>query len=147
MTLPASTFDQTFPAAATVFSSVQSLSRPTLCDPVDCSTPGLPAHHHLPRGCSDSCPSSLWCHPTISSSVVPLSSCPNSFPASGSFLMSPLFTSGGQSIPASASFLPVNIQDWFPFGKSPCRSLLDLLAVQGTLRSLLQHNSSKASIL
>ena len=61
--------------------------------------------------CSNSCPLSPWCHPTISSSVIPFS-CPQSFPASGSFLMSQLFTSGGQSIGASASVLPVNNQSW-----------------------------------
>ena len=62
------------------------------------------------------CPSSRWCHPTISFSVIPFSSCPRSFPASGSFQMSQFFTSGGQSIgvSASASVLPMNIQDWFP---------------------------------
>ena len=66
----------------------------------------------------NSCPSSWWCHPTISSSVVPFSSCPQSLPASGSFPMSQLFTSGGQSIgvSASASVLPMNIQDWSPLG-------------------------------
>ena len=66
----------------------------------------------------NSCPSSRWCHPAISSSVVPLSSCPQSFPALGSFPMSQLFTSGGQSIglSASASVLPMNIQGWFPLG-------------------------------
>ena len=65
---------------------------------------------------SNSCPSSWWCHPTISSSVVPFSYCPQSFPASGSFLMSWHFTSGGQSIGASASalVLPMNSQGWFP---------------------------------
>ena len=65
---------------------------------------------------SNSCPLSWWCHPTISSSVVPFSSCPQSFPASGSFPMSQFFTSGGQSIgvSASTSVLPMNIQDWFP---------------------------------
>ena len=65
---------------------------------------------------SDSCPFSQWCHLTISSSVVPFSSCLQSFPASGSFLMSQFFASGGQSIEvsASASVLPVNIQEWFP---------------------------------
>ena len=64
----------------------------------------------------DSRPSSRWCHPAISSSVVPFSSCPQSFPASGSFPMSQFFTSGGQSIrvSASTSVLPMNIQDWFP---------------------------------
>ena len=64
------------------------------------------------------CPSSWWCHPTISSSVIPFSSCPQSFPASGSFPMSQLFTSGGQSIgvSASTSVLPMNTQDWSPLG-------------------------------
>ena len=71
-----------------------------------------------PRACSNSCPSSWWCHPTVSSSVVPFSSCLQSFPASGSFPTSQFFTSGGPSIgaSASASVLPVNIQDWFPSG-------------------------------
>ena len=66
----------------------------------------------------NSCPLSWWCHPTISSSVVPFSSCPQSFPASGSFPMSQLFTSGGQSIrvSASASVLPMNTQDWSSLG-------------------------------
>ena len=66
----------------------------------------------------NSCPLSWWCHATISSSVIPFSSCLQSFPASGSFQMSQLFTSGGQSIgvSASASVLPMNIQDWFPLG-------------------------------
>ena len=90
----------------------------------------------------NSCPLRQWCHPTISSSVVPLSSCPQSLPASGSFPMSQVFTSGGQSTGASAStsVLPVNIQCWFPLG------LVDLFAVQGTLKSFLQHHSSKASV-
>ena len=67
---------------------------------------------------TNSCPLSWWCHPTISSSVVPFSSCPQSFPASGSFQMSQLFVSGSQRIgvSASASVLPMNIQDWFPLG-------------------------------
>ena len=75
--------------------------------------------------------------PTISSSVVPFSSCPQSFPALGSFQISQLFTSGGQTIgvSASTSILSVNTQDW------------NLFVVQGTLKSLLQHHSSKASIL
>ena len=97
----------------------------------------------FPRACSNSCPLSQWCHPTISSSVIPFSSCLQSFPASGSFPMSQFFTSGGQSIGASAPALPMNIQDWFPLGWI----WLDLLAVYVTLRSLLQHHSSKASIL
>ena len=72
------------------------------------------------------CPLSWWCHPTISSSVVPFCSCPQSFAASGSFLMSQLFTSGGQSFGAlaSASVLPMNIQDWFPLGLTGLISLL-----------------------
>ena len=96
-----------------------------------------------PRAYSNPCPLSRWCHPIISSSVAPFSSHLRSFPALGSFLMSQ-FASGGQRIgdSASASVLPMNIQDWFPLGW-----MLDLLAVQGTLKSLLQHHSSKASIL
>ena len=73
----------------------------------------LPCSSPSPGVCSNSCPLSQ-CHPTISSSVVPFSSCPESFPASGSFPMSWLFSSGGQSIGASASVLPMNIQDWVP---------------------------------
>ena len=69
-----------------------------------------------PRAYSNSCPSSQWSHPTISSSVIPFSSCLQSFPASGSFQMSQFFTSGSQSIGTSASVLPMNIQDWFPLG-------------------------------
>ena len=71
-----------------------------------------------PTACSNSCPLSQWCHPTISSSVIPFSLHLQSFPASGFFPMSWLFTSGSQSIGASASaaVLPMNIQDWFPFG-------------------------------
>ena len=78
----------------------------------------LPCPLPTPGACSNSCPSSWWCNPTISSSVIPFSSRLQSCPASGSFLMSWLFTSGGQSIgvSASASVLPMNIQDWFPLG-------------------------------
>ena len=78
-----------------------------------------------PRACSNSCPFSQWCHPTISSSVVPFSSCLQSFPASGSFPMSQLSASGGQStgLSASASVLPMNIQDWFPIGLTGLISL------------------------
>ena len=92
--------------------------------------------------CSDSCPLSWWCHPAISSSVTPFSSCPQYFPASEAFPMSWLFPSGGQSIGALASAsreysgLISFRTDWF-----------DLLAVWGTLKSLLQHHSSKASVL
>ena len=84
---------------------------PIICDPMDCSTPGFHVHHQLPElAQTHSCPLSQWCHPTISSSVVPFSSWLQSFPASGSFLMSQFFTSGDQSIGASASVLPMNIQ-------------------------------------
>ena len=73
----------------------------------------------------NSCPSSRWCHPTISTSVIPFSSCPQSFPASGSFPMSQLFASGGQSIDVSvsASVLLMNIQGWFPLGLTGLISL------------------------
>ena len=88
-----------------------------------CATPWTAAHQASlsflsPRVCSDLCPLSWWCHPTVSSPIVPLSSCLQSFPASGSFPMSWLFASGGQRIgaPASASVLPMNIQGWFPLG-------------------------------
>ena len=93
----------------------------------------------------NSCSLSQWYHLTISSSVVPFSSCLQSFPTSGSFQMSQLFAWGGQSIgvSASTSVLPMNTQDWFPLGWTDW----DLLAVQGTLKSLLQQHSSKASIL
>ena len=72
---------------------------------------------------SNSCPLSCWCHPTISSSVVPFSSCLQFFPASGSFPMSQFFPSGGQNIGVSASVLPMNIQDWFPLGWTSWTSL------------------------
>ena len=78
----------------------------------------LPCPSPSPRVCSNSCPLSQWCHPTISSSVTSFSSCLQSFPASGSFPMSQFFASGGQSIgvSASVSVLPMNIQDWLPSG-------------------------------
>ena len=78
----------------------------------------LPCPSSTPRACSNSCPSSQWCHPTISSSVIPFSSCLQSFLASGPFLMSQLLASGGQSteVSASAPVLPMHIQDWFPLG-------------------------------
>ena len=98
-----------------------------------------------PRACSNSCPLSWWCHPTISSPIVPFYSCPQSFPASGSFPMSQFISSGWPN-------------DWsFSFSISPSKAYsglisarsdwFDLLAVQGTLKSFLQHHSSKASIL
>ena len=78
----------------------------------------LPCPPPTLRACSDSSPLTWWCHPTISSSVIPFSSCLQSFPESGSFPMSQFFTSGGQSIgiSASESFLQMNIQCWFPLG-------------------------------
>ena len=104
-----------------------------------------PCPSPTPRVYSNSCSLSQWCHPAISSSVMPFSSCTQSFPASRSFEMSQLFASGGQKI-------------WsFSFNISPSRDYsglisfrmdwFDLLAAQGTLRSLLQHHSSKVSIL
>ena len=85
----------------------------------------LPCPSPTPRACSNSCPLSCWCHPTISSSVIPFSSCLQSFPSSGSFPMSQFFTSGGQNIgaSASASVLPMNIQDWFSWGLTGLISL------------------------
>ena len=85
----------------------------------------LPSSSPSPGACSNSCPSSRWSHPTLSSSVVPFSSCLQSCPTSGSFPMSQLFTSGGQSIgaSASASILPMNIQGWFPLGLTVLISL------------------------
>ena len=98
-----------------------------------------------PGVCLNSCPLSRWCYPTISPSVAPFSSCPQSFPASGSFPVSQFFTSGSQSTGASvsASVLPVNIQGWFPLGSTGLISLLS----KGLSKSLLQHHSSKVSIL
>ena len=96
-----------------------------------------------PRVCSNSCPSSQWCYLTISSSAAPFSFCLESFPASRSFPVSQLFTSGGQSIGATVSVLPMTIQGWFPSGLTG----LIPLDVQGTLKSLLQHHNLKASSL
>ena len=81
-----------------------------------------PCPSPTPRVHSNSCPKSRWCHPTISSSAVPFS-CLQSFPASGSFQVSQFFSSGGQSIEASVSVLPKNIQDWFPLGLTGLISL------------------------
>ena len=100
-----------------------------------CPSPAL-------RVYSNSCPLSQWCHPTISISVIPLSSCLQSFPVLGFFQMSQFFASGIQSIEASSSVLTMNIQDWFPLVLTGWISL----QFQGTLKSLLQHQSSKASI-
>ena len=102
------------------FSSVQ-FSRSIVSDSLQPHEPQHarpPCPSPTPRVHPNPCPSSQWCHPTISSFVVPFSSCPQSFPASGSFPMSQLFASGGQSIgvSASASVLPMNTQDWSPLG-------------------------------
>ena len=102
----------------------------------------LPCPSLSPRVCSDSCPLSWWCHPTFWSSVIRFSSCPQSFPAWGSFPMSQLFTSVATVLELqlqhqSFQWILISFRiDWF-----------DLLAVQGTLKSLLQYHSSKASIL
>ena len=107
----------TFPLYPLPFSSVQFSSVAQLCLPlrlhgVQHARPSCPSP--TPGVYSNSCPLSRWCHPTISSSVIPFSSHPQSFPASGYFRMSQFFTSGDQPIgvSASASILPMNIQDW-----------------------------------
>ena len=100
----------------------------------------------VPRACSNSCPSSPWCHQTISSYVVPFSSWLQSCPASGPFPMSQFLTSGGHTtgFSASASISPSNDYSWLISFRM---DWLDLLAVQGTLKSLLQHHSSIATVL
>ena len=127
------------------FSSVQLLSHVQLLQPHGLQHSRPPYPSPTPGAYSNSCPSHQWCHPTILSPVVPFSFCLQSFPASGSLQMSQFFVSGGQSIGVfSFSISPSNEysglisfrMDW-----------LDVLAVQGTLESLLQHHSSKASIL
>ena len=136
--------DQDSPSPFFGLSSVQFLSRVRLF-----ATPWTTACQHpcpspAPRACSNSCPLSCWCHPTISSSVIPFSSHLQSFPVSGSFQMSQFFASGGQSIgvSASASVLPMNIQDWSPLWWTGWISLQS----KGLSR-VFQHHSSKASIL
>ena len=96
----------------------------TLCDPSDYSMASLSFTISQSLLSTDSCPLSRWCHPTISSSVAPFSSCFQSFPASESFPMSWLLASGDQSIGASVSILPMNIQVWFPLGLTGLVSLL-----------------------
>ena len=93
---------------------------------MDCSTPVFPSPSLSPGVCPNSCPFSQWCHPTILSSVTHFSSCPQFFPASGSFPVTRLFASGGQSTGASAlvSVLPMQIQGWFPLGLTGFISLL-----------------------
>ena len=120
-----------------------SQSCPTICNPVDCSTPGFPAHHQLPEFTQIHIHRAGWSHPTISLSFIPFSSCLQSFPISESFPVSQFFASDGQRIGASASVFPMNIQDWFPL------RLTGLISFQfkGLFKSLLQHHSSKASVL
>ena len=101
----------------------------------------LPCPSPTPGACSNSCPLSHWCHPTISSSIAPFCFCLQSFPASGSFPMSQLFASGGQSNGVSSSTSGVPYKE-HPGLISFRMDWLDLLAVQGTLKSLLQHHSS-----
>ena len=98
--------------------SEDAQSCPALCDPNGLQHTRLPCPSPTHGAYSNSCLLSWWCHPAISSSVVPFSSRLQSFPASGSFQMSQFFTSGGQSIAVSAlaSVLPMNIQDWYPLG-------------------------------
>ena len=131
--------------ALLLFSQYVTKLCPTLCDSHGLQHARLPCPSLSQGVCPDSCSLSWYCYITISSSVVPFSSCLQSFPTSGSFLMSHLFTSGGAKY-------------WsFSFSISPsneCSGLIsfridwfDLLAVQETLRSLFQHHSSKASIL
>ena len=110
----------------------------------------LPCPSPTPGVYPNPCVLSRWCHPTISSSVIPFSSCPQSFPASESFQMSQLFTSGGQSIEVSASapVLPMNTQDWFPLGLTGFISLqskgLSKVFCNTTVQSI---NSSALSFL
>ena len=109
---------KSFPYQGIQFSSVQ-FSCSVVSDslqPHELQHDRPPCPSPTPRVHSNSCPSSQWCHPAISSSVAPFSSCPQSLPASGSFLMSQLFAWGGQStgVSASASVLPENTQDWSP---------------------------------
>ena len=128
---------------------VQSLSLSNPLRPDELQHTRLPCPSLSPRVCSDSCPLSWWCHPTISSSVTPFSSCVQSFPASESFPMSGLFASDGQSIGAQLqhsqlelSVLPINIQGLFPLGLTGSISLL----FKGLSR-VFSSTSSKASIL
>ena len=122
---------------------VQSLSHVWLF-----MTPWTVAHQAslsftISRVCSNACPLNWWCHPTISCSVTPFSSCLNLSEHQGFFSVSQLFALGSQSIgvSASASVLLMNIQGWFPL------ELIGLLSVQGTVKNLLQHHSLKASVL
>ena len=108
------------------FSSIVQFSRSVVFEslrPHGLQHARLPSPSPTPRACSNSCPSSRWCHPTIASSVIPFSSCLQSFLASGSFPMNQFFASDGQSIGTSTSVLPMNIQDWVPLGLTGLISL------------------------
>ena len=143
--LPSLMSQQTY-SISLQFSSVQ-FSHSVMSDSLQPHEPQHampPCPSPTPRAYSSSCSLSGWCHPTISYCVVPFSSCPQSFPALGSFQMSQLFASGGQSIGVSpsTSVFPVNTQDWSPLGWTGCIFLLS----KG-LKGLFQHRSSKASVL
>ena len=112
--------------------------------PYELQHTGLPCPPLSTRVCSG--PLSRWCRPTISTSAASFSSCPRSFPASGSFPVSWLFASGGQSIGASTSVLPMNIQGWFPRISVGLTGLISLQS-EGLSKSFLQHHSLKASII
>ena len=124
------------------FSSVARWCLTLLLHRLQHASPPCPSP--TPRVHPNSCPLSRWCHPAISSSVIPFSSHLQSYPVSGSFQMSQLFAWVGQSIGVSAlaSVLPMNTQDWSPLGWSGWISLQ-----QGTFKTLLLYHSSKASIL
>ena len=128
-----------------IFSSVQ-FSRSVVSDslrPHESQHTRPPCPSPTPRVYLNSCPLSWWCHPTISSSIIPFSFCLQSFPASESFQMSQFIATGGQSIrvSASASVLPMNIQDWLSLGWT------GFISLQSKGLSILQHHSSKVSIL
>ena len=130
------------------FSSVQfssvAQSCPTLCDPMNYSMAGVPVHHQLPEFTQTHVQSSRWCHPAISSSVIPFSSCSQSLPASVFSSESTLFMMWTKYWSFSFSIIPSKEH---PGLISFRMDWLHLLAVKGTLKSLLQHHSSKASII
>ena len=127
------------------YQSVSSVAQSclTLCYPIDGSLPGFPVHHQLLELTQTQSALSLWCHPTISASVIPFS-CLQSFPALGSFPVTQFFTSDNKTIgvSASASVLPMNIQDWFPWGWIGCISLL----FKGLLRVFSNNTVQKHHI-
>ena len=129
------------------FSSLQSISHTQLRDPMDCIMPDSPVLYNLLEFAQTHV-HWVWCHPIISSSVAPFSSCPQSFPAIGSFPLSWLFGSGSQSIGASASVtvLPMNIQDWFPLGLIGLTTSLVSKGLSEVFSST-QFNSINSSVL